>query len=81
MSAYEELVERCMSAVTDRNNYSRESAVCAALAEVMRALEDTTPEMGAVAGRWGFDEREFFRRFIGEILRASPLAPPKDGSP
>jgi hypothetical protein len=77
-SAYEELVERCMAAVTDRNNYSRESAVCAILAEVLRTIKYVRPEMIDAGAGWGFaaDEIECIEGFYHAILDASPLSPP-----
>lgn len=88
MSRYEELVERCNSAITDRNNYSREAALRAILAEVLRTLETVTPEMQGAADNadvlsWSSEEGEGLDSMDLEaawlaILHASPLMPPKE---
>lgn len=67
MSAYEELVERCM--VIDAK-----APITAILAEVLRTLGTVTPEMdkeGLVLG----DQRDHLAIWHA-MLRASPITPP-----
>jgi hypothetical protein len=88
MSAYEELVERCRKAANTRTDLSSRT-VKSVLAEVMRTLENVTPEMGtAVLATYGKPDkstaklmREHLARDWIAMLRASPISPPKDGSP
>jgi hypothetical protein len=69
MSAYEELVERCASAYLRTIGPPR-FGVEAILAEVMRTLEEWARSNSTV-----YDEET-----LRVMLRASPLAPPKDGA-
>jgi hypothetical protein len=81
MSAYEELVERCVRATWDAKD-ARPARFSAAarrhdtrviLAEVLRTLETVTPEMWDALPPRALDFDEAYLA----MLRASPITPPK----
>jgi hypothetical protein len=89
MSAYEKLVERCARTSFSADYPFYKWSACSfqltrpykerariIIAEVMRELENVTPEMFAavIPGR---SERAAKSVWVG-MLRASPLSPPKD---
>ena len=81
MSAYEELVDRCLDIGTPETTW--EEDVTAILAEVLRTLKTVTPEMSDR----GLTELNDWDRSCGmsggqdeiylAMLHASPLEPPK----
>ena len=72
MSQYEELRERCCQVIIGR---VPERVVDDILAEVFRTLETVTPEMLAPFAKV---TKKMPRPTWLAMLRASPLAPPKD---
>ena len=77
MSAYEELVERCMIAAPSA--WDLDTWVRVVLAEVRRTLETATPEMADAAFDSIFtaDSEDDPVEMWLAMLHASPLEPPK----
>ena len=77
MSRYEELRERCWTAA---KLLGPTEFIEAVMAEVFRTLETVTPEMYAAAFEAMVPNHDAYAAW-GSMLRASPLAPPKDDEP
>lgn len=86
MTERDELFERCKAAATGRFNYSLDASIESVLAEVFRTLETVTPEMVRAWDNPTDEPSDFPTSFEcaqsiwTDMLRASPLAPPKEQS-